>query len=172
VTTRRQLLAAGAFAAAGLRAPAARAGRLDTGTLELLATYADTVVVAYDVALRRAPLHSGDRPRLLKLRGAAESDRASLRSTVARRGATLPASLGIAAVPAAPAWGRADYLRAIVGSEETFVAGWYEALQSIVDPVVTGDGGAFMARAGRRLVVLREMASLPLLPRAFETGGL
>ena len=31
---------------------------------------------------------------------------------------------------------------------------------------------AFMAAGGRRLVVLRELAGLPLVPRSFESGGL
>jgi hypothetical protein len=66
---------------------------------------------------------------------------------------------------------RRGWLRAIVSGEEASVASYYRALQGLTGERHLAGAAAFMAQAGRRLVVLRHLAAEPLLPRAFETGG-
>jgi hypothetical protein len=58
----------------------------------------------------------------------------------------------------------------LITAEELAVGGYYAALQSLNDARHVRGCAAFMAQAGRHLVVLRQLAGRPLLPRAFETG--
>jgi hypothetical protein len=51
------------------------------------------------------------------------------------------------------------------------IASCYTALQNVGDERDLKGIAAFMADAGRRVVVLRDLGGKPLLPRAFETGG-
>jgi len=70
--------------------------------------------------------------------------------------------------PADPS--RRGYLRDVIGAEDASIQGYYAALQNLRDQRHLAGAAAFMAQAGRRLVVLRKLAGEPLLPRAFETG--
>jgi hypothetical protein len=175
--TRRGLLLAGLAGAVTLRAtPAAAIAGNDRGLLEVLVAYQDAVVFAYELTLRSAPLAGGDKARLEPLRDEVRQEDELLRKALKDAGGRLPPArpLMFATLPPdlARQADRAGYVRLIAGSEEGAVKGWYAALQTLADPRLITGGVAFMAAGGRRLVVLRSLAGDPLLPHAFETGGL
>ena len=174
--TRRDLLAAGlGVAVAARRADPARAARenigQDRGLLDLLALYSGGVVYAYDQVLLHAPLEPGDRPTLRRLRADAAQNDAALRRALVRKGGTPPSRAESVQVAQPPPGGRASYLRYLLQTEEVMAAGWYQALQKLDDRGLLEGAAAQMAAGGRRLVPLRNLAGLPLLPKAFETGA-
>jgi hypothetical protein len=176
VTTRRQALAGAVAATLALRAaPAARAAGDDTALLEALFAYQQEVVFAYELALDSGPLRASDKPALTKLRDEAAQEAAVLRKAVVAGGGTpvAPRPTGSAQLPPAVAHAsdRRGYLRYIITSEEAAVNGFYVALQALVTERLVRGAAAFMGQGGRRLVVLRDLAGDPLVPRAFETGG-
>lgn len=167
MTTRRGLLA-GAAAVVALRAPeASAASGQDRGLLSVLAAYHDALLAAYRDVLAGGRLPNVDRTRLSALeQRAARADR-SVRAALAAIG-------GRAAAAPATAAARGDRMQRIgylIAAEEGTVNGWYRALQSLDDQGLLRVGAAQMTDGGRRLVVLREIAGEPLLPRAFESGG-
>jgi hypothetical protein len=178
VTTRRQALAGAAAAVAGVAlrpAPPARAAGNDKGLLEVLVAYQQEVVFRYEVALQSGPFDGRDRGALKKLRDQAATAAAALRKALVENGGTPPPEKPIAFAKLPPEVARKSdrhgYLRAVVTAEEGVVSGFYVALQALVDERLVRGTAAFMAEGGRRLVLLRDLAGDPLLPRAFETGG-
>ena len=165
--TRREALA---VALAGIAARPASARAADRGPLSALVAYQQEVVFGYEVTLRKAPLGDRDRGSLEHLRGDAEQAAAALRKTLVAEGGkpSAPPDPATAPPPADP--NLPGYLRDVIRAEEAAVAGYYTALQAMTDERHLRGSAAFMAQAGRRLVVLRKLAGEPLLPRAFETG--
>jgi hypothetical protein len=62
-------------------------------------------------------------------------------------------------------------LEQLIELEEALIGSCYTALQNVEDARHLKGVAAFMADSGRRVVVVRDLAGKPLLPRAFETGG-
>jgi hypothetical protein len=178
MTTRRQALAGALCAGAGalaLRVPAARAAGNDTALLEALLAYQQEAVFAYELALRSGPLRGRDREVLGNQRDQAAEAAVALRKAVVRSGGTpiAPRPPSTAQLPpeVARESDRRGYLHYIVSTEEAAVNGFYVALQALEEKKLVRGAAAFMAQGGRRLVVVRDLAGDPLLPRAFETGG-
>lgn len=172
MTTRRQAVAGAAAGLLALRAPAAlAAGGSDEGPLSALVAYAQQVVFGYEVVLAKAPLAPADRPALTRFRAQAQQAAAALRTALEQAGGKpAPAPDPATAPPAADA-SRRGYLRELIAAEEASVASYYTMLQEMTGERHLAGTAAFMAAGGRRLVVLRQMAHEPLLPRAFETGA-
>jgi ferric-dicitrate binding protein FerR (iron transport regulator) len=168
MTTRRQALGLALVAAA--RPTAAFAANTDTGPLTGLVAYEQAVAAGYTAALQKAPLNKRDRPTLESFRRQVEESAAALRKALQAAGGKAPAPPDPATTPPPQDPSRRGWLRALVSGEEASVAGYYEALQSLIDERHLNGSAAFMAQSGRRLVVLRDLAGEPLLPRAFETG--
>lgn len=164
MTSRRQAIA---FAAATIVIrPAAAFAATDRGPLIGLVAYEQAVVSEYEAALTRGSLSGSERATLQRFRGEAAQAAASLRKALEDEGGTAPAAADPKTIPAP-----ADWLRDVIRVEELSVAAYYAALQSMDDDRHLRGAAAFMAQAGRRLVVLRKLAGIPVLPRAFETGG-
>ena len=174
IASRRAFLASGL---AAMAAPAAvrAATPEDRGLLEVLGGYSALVVFSYELALHNAPLQSAQKEQVKKLSGQALATDDALRSALRRAGGTpiprrppiftqLPPE--IARKADAPA-----YVRYVVDKEQGLVNGFYATVEQLADPGLVSGACTFMAAAGRRLVALRDIAGLPLLPRAFETGG-
>jgi hypothetical protein len=169
--TRREALAGAAVAAVAARVPAAQAAGNTTGVFTLLVAYQQEVQLAYDLALRDPPLSAQQRKTLQELRDQAALVAEALRSVVAQSGGDPVPGRSLASVKTpVPTPALREFLRNIVKTEEAVIAGYYGALQSIASAHRLRGIAAFMAQAGRRLVVVRELAGDPLLPRAFETG--
>lgn len=169
--TRRQALA-GATAALATRSQWARADtNSDAETLTALVAYAQEVVFGYDVTLARAPLLKDDRGSLQRLRRDAAGSVAALRSALEEAGGTpsVPPDPRTAPPPSDPS--RRGYLEDVITAENALVARYYTAFQELTGQRHIKGSAAFMAAAGRRLVVLRHMSGDPLLPRSFETGS-
>lgn len=176
MNTRRDALGAAAVALAALAAraePSAAKGE-DTGLLELMVGYQHTVVFQYHVVLRNARLTGHERATLTRFRGEAEQAAAALRGALVENGgrAAQPPRAADAKLPAdvLHKTTRERLLRQLVRSEENAASGWYACLQQLRGPRLLGGSAAFMAAGGRRLVVLRDLAGVPLLPHAFESG--
>ena len=169
--TRRQAVAAAATGAVSVRSGAAFAAATDRGPLEALVAYEQQVVFGYEVALAKAPLTRSDRATLTRFRAEAAAAVTALRRALEQeRGRpSPPPDPGTAPPPTDPS--RRGYLRDLISAEEASIQGYYAALQSLQDQRHLAGAVAFMAQAGRRLVLLRKLAGQPLLPRAFETGG-
>jgi hypothetical protein len=146
--TRRRAIAAGLLVA--IRPSTALAADTDAAPLAALAAYQREVVEQYDALLQKT---SGTERRTLE----------QLRGRAAAASAALPKA---AAVPTPSD----ATLETLIAAEEALVAGCYTALQTLTEERHVKGCAAFMADAGRRLVVLRDLAGTPLLPRAFETG--
>ena len=110
-------------------------------------------------------MSQADRRRLVALRGQAERGAESLRVVLASLGGKPPA----APAPATPPG--PDRIGFLIETEQGAVNAWYRALQSLGDARVLAVAAVQMTAGGRRLVVLRDIAGRPLLPSAFETGG-
>ena len=167
--TRREAFAAAVVA---LTAHPATAFAADTerGPLAGLVAFQQAVAAEYAAALAKAPLAPGDRATLGRFRGEAGEAAAALRHALVDADGKPPAAADPAAIPPPPDPTRAAWLAAIIGAEQASVAACYAALQGLEDERHLRAATAFMAQAGRRLVVLRGLAGKPLLPRAFETG--
>jgi hypothetical protein len=165
--TRRQALL-GAAAGIAARPAAAFAADTDRGPLTALVAYQQAVAAAYDGALRKAPFGNRDRATLERFRRDAEQAAAALRKALQDDGGTAPAPT---TAPAPVDTSRRGYLRELIAYEEAAVASYYAGLQALGDKRHLDGSAAFMAQAGRHLVVLRKLAGEPLLPRAFETGA-
>jgi hypothetical protein len=146
-------------------------GSDDSGPLSALVAYEQEVVFGYDQALAKAPLTTSDRLTLRGFRADAQTAAAALRRALEQIGGTSPARPDprLAPPPADPS--RRGWMRAVVTAEENSVQAYYTALQQLSGDRHLAGSAAFMAAAGRRLVVLRDRAGEPLLPRAFETGA-
>jgi hypothetical protein len=175
LTTRRELLAAGAAAALAVPAAARADTGEDRGLLEVLVRYGEALVFSYELALHNAPLQRRDKETLTKLRDQVVQADDAVRAALRRTGGTAPPRRPPAFAQLPPRIARkadrAAYLKHIVRNEEGLVSGWYASLQKLADLKLVEAAAAFMAAGGRRLVVVRNMAGLPLLPRAFENGG-
>jgi len=143
----------------------------DRGTLTALVAYQQEVVYGYDVTLARAPLEPGDRPTLERFRRDAAAASAALRAALKDAGGTPPTAPDAASAPPPTDPSRDGYLRDVMTVEESSVARYYTALQELDDVRHLKGSAAFMAQAGRRLVVLRDFVGAVLLPNPFETGG-
>jgi hypothetical protein len=170
VTTRRQVLVGAAAGALGVRVPVAQAADSDKTVLEALLAYQQQVVLAYDVAVRGAPLKPADRRVLARQRDQAAAVAAALRKAVVRSGGTPIAPADLPPQPAQDP-SRSAYLRYIVAAEDAAMNGFYVALQTVAGARVVQGVAAFMAHGGRRLVIVRKIAGDKLVPRAFETGA-
>ena len=143
----------------------------DAGTLTALVAYQDEVVYGYEVTLARAPLKPRDRPTLERFRRDSAAASAALRSALRSAGGTPPAAPDPATAPPPTDPSREGYLRDVITVEQNSVARYYTAMQELGDVRHLEGSAAFMAQAGRRLVVLRSFVGDPLLPNPFETGG-
>jgi hypothetical protein len=170
VTTRRQALLAGA--ALAIHPATASASGTDVATLTALVAYQQEVVYSYDLTLARAPLLPGDRAILHRFRNEAATATAALRAALRDEGGTPPTVPNPSAGPPPADRSRHGYLAGVVTvAEDALVARYYAAFQELTDSRHVNGSAAFMAAAGRRLVVLRHLVGDPLLPRAFETGA-
>lgn len=170
MTTRRAFFAS--VTAAVLAAPAvARAKGEDRGLLELLVAYSGTVVFAYGQALQAAPLSRAEHATLVKFAADVGEMDDALRQALVREGGKPVPRRPLTPVPPADRAGTSAYVSYIVRNEEILVSGWYAGLQKLADPHLVEGAVAYMAAGGRRLVVIRKLAGLPLLPRAFENGA-
>ena len=169
--TRRQALAAATVALMAHPLSARADSGSDAETLTALVAYAQEVVLGYDVALARAPLATGDRVMLKRFQRDAASSVAALRSELRHAGGTppVPPDPRTAPPPASPT--RRGYVEGVIAAENALVARYYTACQELTGPRHLNGSAAFMAAAGRRLVVLRQTLGDPLLPRSFETGS-
>jgi hypothetical protein len=169
--TRRQALGTAAVALAARPAAALAADNDDRQPLEALVAYQQEVVFGYVVALREAPFGDRDRGTLEPFRRDATLASAALRRALEAADGKAPAAPDADNPPPRTDNSRAAFLRDLITVEETAVASYYTALQGLEEKRHLNGAAAFMAQAGRRLVVLRHLAGEPLLPRAFETGG-
>jgi hypothetical protein len=167
--TRRQALAIAAAGAVARPAIAFAAGT-DRGPLAALVAYQQEVVFGYEVALQEAPLRRTDRDALDGFRRESLQAAAALRKALQDEGGKPPPPPDPATAPPPGDPSRRGYLRDLITAEELAVGSYYTAMQSLEDARHLQGSAAFMAQAGRRLVVLRELAGDPLLPHAFETG--
>jgi hypothetical protein len=151
VITRRRALAA-AIAGLATHPALAFAADADAGPLTVLAAYHLAVIGAYDALIAKA-------------NGAERSKLRQLRSRAANAAAALPKPPSTTPVAADAT------LDQLIMLEEALIASCYTALENVGDERHLKGIAAFMADAGRRAVVLRELAGKPLLPRAFETGS-
>lgn len=168
--TRRQALGAAAVSLAS-RPPGALAATSDRAPLKALVAYQQEVVFGYEVALREAPFGDRDRGILEPFRRDATQASAALRRALEAENGNPPAPPDADNPPPRSDNSRRAFLRDLITVEEAAVASYYTALQGFEDEKHLKGSAAFMAQAGRRLVVLRHLARDPLLPRAFETGG-
>jgi hypothetical protein len=168
--TRREAFGVAAVAIAARPAAALAAGT-DRGPLSALVAYQQEVLFGYQVALRQGPFGARDRATLERFRSHAQQSSAALRKALEDQGGkpSPPPDPAKAPPPADPS--RRGYLGDLITAEELAVSGYYAALQSLADERHVRGCAAFMAQAGRHLVVLRQLAGRPLIPRAFETGG-
>ena len=173
MTTRRQALAAAPLVALGavLPTPAtARTSSDDRSVLALLVIFAGEVVLAYRDALANAHWPAREHEQLMQLSAQAGQMDGALRHALTQAGGTPSPEW---ALPYAKVSGGRDaHLRSIVAQEESLTNAWYRAIQRFDERKLIEGSVAFMAAGGRRLVVLRELAGLPLVPRSFESGGL
>jgi hypothetical protein len=142
------------MAIAGAVANPARAFAADTdaGPLSVLAAYHRAVIGAYDALIAKA-------------RGADRSTLRQLRTRAANAAAALPKPPSTTPVSADAT------LDQLITLEEALIASCYTALQNVGDERHLKAVAAFMADAGRRVVVVRDHAGKALLPRAVETGS-
>jgi hypothetical protein len=169
MTTRRQALLVGLALAA--RPASVFAAGPDTTPLTGLVAYEQAVAAGYAAALQKAPLTTDDRRTLERFQHQVEAAAAALRKALEQGGGKAPRAPDPDTTPPPSDPSRRGWLRAIVSGEEASVASYYRALQGLTAERHLEGAAAFMAQAGRRLVVLRHLAGEPLLPRAFETGG-
>ena len=167
--TRRQAMGAAAVALTS-RPAAAIAAETDRQPLEALVAYQQEVVFGYEVALKRAPLSQADRTTIGTFLRDAEDAALALRAALKAIGGSAPPQPDADNPPPRTDNSRRAFLRDLITVEEAAVASYYTALQGFEDQKHVKGSAAFMAQAGRRLVVLRALAGDPLLPRAFETG--
>ena len=169
--TRRQALAAATVALVAHPLSARADSGSDAETLTALVAYAQEVVFGYDVTLARAPLVKGDRTTLQRFQREASGSVAALRSALKQAGGTPPAPPDPRTAPPPASPTRRGYLEDVIAAENALVARYYTAFQELTGPHDISGSAAFMAAAGRRLVVLRQAVGGPLLPRSFETGS-
>lgn len=170
--TRREAIgiaAAAAFAAHSVAAFAATNN--DRGPLSGLVAYQQEVVFGYEVVLRKGPFGDRDRATFERFRGDARQAAAALRKALEDEGGKPAAAPDPATAPPPSDPSKRGYIRDLITAEQLAVGGYYAALGNLEDERHLRGAAAFMAQAGRRLVVLRKLAGEPLLPRAFETGG-
>lgn len=143
----------------------------DRGPLEGLVAYQQEVAFGYTVALGQGPFDSNERSTLRGFLSDAEQAVAALRRALEGEGGKPTPAPDANNPPPPSAPGRAGYLADLITAEDSLVAGYYVAMQSLSQERYLRGAAAFMAQAGRRLVVLRQLAGRELLPRSFETGG-
>jgi ferric-dicitrate binding protein FerR (iron transport regulator) len=167
--TRRQAFAAGALIA--VRPATALAASNDRGPLSGLVAYQQEALFGYQVVLRQGPFTARDRATFERFRNDAEQASAALRKALRDLGGkpSPPPDPSTAPPPSDPS--RRGYLADLITAEELAAGAYYAALQNLEDERHLRGCAAFMAQAGRHLVVLRQLAGRPLLPRAFETGA-
>jgi hypothetical protein len=171
VITRRQAIASAAGSLAARPAAAFAAGSNDQGPLGALVAYQQEVLFGYEVVLRQGPFSARDRATFTRFRDDAQQAAAALRKALEDEGGkpSPPPDPATAPPPGDPS--RRGYLGDLITAEQLAVGGYYTALQSLQDERHLRGCAAFMAQAGRHLVVLRQLAGRALLPRAFETGN-
>jgi hypothetical protein len=169
VITRRQALGAGIALVA--QPAAAFAATTERAPLAALVAYQQQVVFGYQVALRKGPFGTRDRAEFERFLTEAQQAATALRKALEAEGGTPspPQDPATAPPPSDPT--RRGYLADLMTAEEMAVASYYASLQSLQEERHLRGCAAFMAQAGRHLVVLRQLAGRPLLPRAFETGA-
>lgn len=143
----------------------------DRAPLAALVAYQQQVVFSYQVALAKGPLSAHERTTVERFATQAGQAAAALRRSLRALGGT-PSPQPDPALAAPPADTSAGgYLRQVVGAEEASVHACFTAFQTLVDARHIAGTAAFMAQAGRRLVVLRQLSGQRLLPRVFENGA-
>ena len=147
------------------------AAAADRGPLAALVAYEQEVVFGYQVVLNKAQLTHEQRTTAQRFGAQAEQAAAALRRALRGAGGTPSAPPNPALAPPPADTSARGYLRQVVAAEESSLQAYFTAFQSLTDPDHIAGAAAFMAQAGRRLVVLRRMSGEQLLPRAFETGG-
>jgi hypothetical protein len=168
--TRRHAIALAAGSLA-VRPATAFASDPDRGPLSGLVAYQQEVVFGYEIALKRAPLSRTDRDTIATFLRDSQSAANALRKALEQAGGKPVPEPDPKTTPPLADTSARGYLRALITAEELAVGGYYAALQALEDERHLSGSAAFMAQAGRHMVVLRQLAGSPLLPRAFETGG-
>lgn len=143
----------------------------DRAPLTALVAYEQQVVFSYQVALVKAPLSMRQRATAERFATQAGQAAATLRRSLRALGGTPPPAPDPALAPPAADTSARAYLRQVVAAEESSVQAYFTAFQSLTDTRHVAGAAAFMAQAGRRLVVLRQLSGEQLLPRAFENGA-
>jgi hypothetical protein len=143
----------------------------DRAPLAALVAYQQEVVFGYTIALRQAPLERTDHSTLRRFLRDSEQAAATLRTALEGEGGKAAQAPDPTKAPPPSAPTRAGYLSDLITAEDSLVASYYAALQSLDETRHVQGAAAFMAQAGRRLVILRHLAGRELLPRTFETGG-
>jgi len=123
------------------------------------------------VALARAPLSQTERATLTGFGRQAAQAAAALAAALKSEGGTPGPAPDPATAPQPADATPRGFAQNLIAAEEAAVAGFYDGMQALQDERHLSGTAALMAQAGRRLVVLRELAGAPLLPRNFETGG-
>jgi hypothetical protein len=168
--TRRQVVASAAAAVAAHPARAL-AATTDRGPLSGLVAYQQQVAFGYEIALRDGPFDARERQTLRRFHADAEQAVAALRKALEDEGGNPPPPPDPATAPPPSGPGKHGYLADLITAEEMATAAYYAALQTLENERHLSGAAAFMAQTGRHLVVLRNLAGKPLLPRAFESGG-
>jgi hypothetical protein len=143
----------------------------DQGPLASLVAYQQVVVYGYEVTLDRANLTTHERTTLTTFAAQAKAAAAALRHALRDAGGTPTPPPNPATAPRRTSNSVRSYMRDLVTAEEDAAQSYYDALRNLTGAHHIAGAAAFMAAGGRRLVVLRQFAGEPLLPRAFETGG-
>lgn len=171
--TRRQVLVAGAAGAAALAVPAVALSddREDRAKAALAAVLAleQTALVAYEAIANSGVLTPTLRPFLEQERQHADQLVAALEAM----GAKPPIPPRRTAIPRLRAATRSRHaaLRFALGIESRTVAAYAVAVGALGDPNVMRTAAGAMGTDAQQLVVLRELAGDPPVPRPIETGS-
>jgi Ferritin-like domain len=171
-STRRRALAAAAAGAMAVALPPAEAfaAGTDIAPLTGLVAYQQEVLFGYQVVLRQGPFGAHDRATFERFRSDSQRAVAALRKALQAEGGEPPPPPDPASAPPPSDPGARGYLADLITAEQLAVGGYYTAVQGLEDERHLRAAAAFMAQAGRHLVVLRRLAGRELLPRAVETG--
>lgn len=170
--TRRQVLAGAAAAGAALAVPQlARAdaqGDLTKASLSAVLRLEQTALVAYEAIANSGVL-------AVTLRGFLDQERqhaAQLATALDNLGAQPPIPPRRAEIPGLPAAlrSRAAAARFAIALELRTVAAYQGAIRDLQDPNAMRTSAGAMGTDAQQLALLRELAGMNPIPRAFETG--
>ena len=148
----------------------------DATLLEKAITLERTAVLAYDQIIGGGLLADREQRLAQLLRGHERRHAATLTTALTDLGGTAPAApVGVAAIDKVVAGvedlrTRPQILGFLIELETATVGAYYDAQAKFVEAKLLQSGAAIMAAEGQHLVVLRQAARRPPVPRALETG--